>query len=155
VQLLRSLEDFATKYNLVLAQDKNLERLGKRLSNLRVPGDPAMWSRYILGRNGSVIESSRPGRLLVSIVYLSGWERAKLEFRLAYHHIRVLPDKCSDGALWGEFSADDERQASLVIELAQLTPLYDDKTLSQKRSPNLIVASVLRRCARALRELGR
>ena len=107
--MTRSLEDFATKHNLVLAEDRNdfLERLGKR-------------SRHIVGRNGSVIESSTPGRLLVSIVYLSGWERAKLEFRLACRHIRVLPDRCSDGALCAEFSADNERQSQLVIELAQL-----------------------------------
>jgi len=132
--MTRSLEDFAAKYNLVLAQDKNdlLERLGKQ-------------SRHILGQNGSVIESSTPGRLLVSVVYLSGWERTKLEFRLARHHIRVLPDRCSDGALCAEFSADDERQARLVIKLAQLND----------SSANLSVASILRRFARALRELAR
>jgi len=175
----RSLESFASKHHLVLSQNRNdlFERLGKRLSDLEVLDDLAgdrddflerldKWSRCILGQNGSVIESSTPGRLLVSIVYLSGWERTKLEFRPAYHHIRVLTDRCSNGALWAEFSADNERQARLVIELAQLkkintissnmTPLYN-QTLSQRGIPsaNLIVASVLRRFDRALRELAR
>jgi len=95
------------KYGLALETDKH-EILGER-------------RRYIPGRNGSIIESRTPGRLLVSIVYLSGWERAKVEFRLAYRHIRVLTDMCSDMALCAEFVADDERQAHLIIELAQLT----------------------------------
>ena len=77
-------------------------------------------SRHIPGRNGSVLESRTPGRLLVIVIYLSGWERAKLEFRLAYRHIRVLPDKSSGMSLCAEFSADDERQARLLIDLAQL-----------------------------------
>ncbi len=104
---LSHLEDFAVKYGLALETDEH-EILGKR-------------RRYISGRNGSIIESRTPGRLLVSIVYLSGWERAKVEFRLAYRHIRVLTDMCSDTSLCAEFSVDDERQAHLVIELAQLT----------------------------------
>lgn len=100
------LVDFAGKYGLALETGELI--LGAR-------------RRHISGRNGSVVESREPGRLLVSIVYLAGWERDKMEFRLAYRHIRVVIDMCSEMSVCAEFLADDERQARLVIELAQLT----------------------------------
>jgi|SRR5208283_616245 len=101
---MSDLEDFARGHDLAVERDKIL---GER-------------SRCVLGRNGSVMETDTPGRLLVTIICLSGLERLKLEFRLVYHHIRVLPEMCSEGALCAEFSADNERQAHVVIELARL-----------------------------------
>jgi len=101
---MSDLEDFARRYDLAVERDKIL---GER-------------SRYVLGRNGSVIETDTPGRLLATIIYLTGLERLKLEFRLAYHRIRVFTEKCSEGALCAEFSADNEHQAHVVIELARL-----------------------------------
>jgi hypothetical protein len=103
---MTDLEAFAAKHSLPLAKDKN-DLLGK-------------WSRYILGRNGSVLESDTPGRLLATIAYLNGRERTEIEFRLAYQHVQLLTDRCSEGSLCAEFSADNEGQGNLIIELAQL-----------------------------------
>lgn len=115
---LSHIEGFAMKYGLVLKTEKEGFLAG---------------SRHIPGRNGSVIESRTPGRLLVSIVYLSGWERTKLEFRLAYRHIRVLPDKSSGMSLCAEFSADDERQARFLIKVTQLKTLANSESHDRNR----------------------
>lgn len=143
--MTESIEDFARKHDLVLGQNAILGKV----------------SRHIQGQNGFVMETDRPDRLLVGIIFLTGWERIKMEFRLAYWHIRVIPNRSSDNSLCAEFSPENERQARLVIELAQLKEM--DTIASNMTAPyktsippaNRIVASVLRIFARALRQLAR
>jgi hypothetical protein len=137
-----TIQDFARKHDLVLEQSTLLGKV----------------SKHIQGRNGFVMVTGRPDRLLVGIIYLTGWERLKLEFQLAYQHIRVVPERCSHDSLCAEFSPADEGQARLIVKLAQLKPpQHDDQTLSHRRisRANLLVASILRRVAEALRDLER
>jgi hypothetical protein len=75
------LEKFAFQYGL---------RVQKSADNLVMPGKEK-FDYSIHGRNAFVMESHTPGHLRAGIIYLGTWERVSKEFRLSYHHCRIVP----------------------------------------------------------------
>jgi hypothetical protein len=107
------LERFAFHYGLLLQKPED--------SFAKLPGD-SRFGYSIPGKNGFVMESDGEGELQAGIMYLSNWERLKTEFRLSYNHCRVIPAKPREWCIHATFSPDNERQARLIIELADLRP---------------------------------
>jgi hypothetical protein len=110
-----------------MSQLTPLERFAQR-HRLTVLGERSHFGPgtdyYIHGLNGYAFEAEKPNMLRAGIVYLSTWERMRKEFRLSAAHCRILrtsfPGLQADDCIRVEFSADNDRQGRLVVELAQL-----------------------------------